>query len=57
MDRHEEARAALAKLLDLKPDFTVAWLKEYLNFSEQAVVEHSLEGLRKAGLEIPDEAG
>jgi TolB-like protein len=55
MDRHEEARAALATLLDLKPDFSVAFMKKYFHFYEQAAIDHVVEGLRKAGLEIPNE--
>jgi adenylate cyclase len=57
MDRHEEARAALARALDLRPDFSITFMKESLSFAEQAVIDHWVNGLRKAGLEMPDEAG
>ena len=48
---HDEARDALAKLLDLNPRFSVAWLQDYLHFAEQTVIDHIVKGMRQAGLE------
>ncbi len=56
LGRGEEARAMIAKLLELKPDYAKSagwnWLK--FNILEE-VVDRYRDGLRKAGLEIPDE--
>jgi TolB-like protein/Tfp pilus assembly protein PilF len=52
----EEARKALQELLALRPDFARTAREEYGRwFHDPAFVEHQLDGLRKAGLEIPPE--
>jgi TolB-like protein/cytochrome c-type biogenesis protein CcmH/NrfG len=50
----EEARKALLELLAIRPDFARTAREEYGRwFHDLAFVEHQLDGLRKAGLEIP----
>ncbi|MBA2434233.1 MAG: hypothetical protein H0V54_03945 [Chthoniobacterales bacterium] len=52
-----EAERSVGDLLRLKPDYT-AWARERLEkWFEPEFVEHLLEGLRKAGLEIAGEDG
>ena len=53
----EEAQGPLQQLLGLRPDFATAAREEYGKWQEPPEVEHLLEGLRKAGLEIEGEAG
>ncbi len=57
LGRIEEAQAAREKLLGLYPDFgasaRVEMRKWFWNFEE--LTESYVDGLRKAGLEIPDE--
>jgi len=49
------ARAAITKLLELRPDFADVAREEIQNWgNSDEFVEHELDGLRKAGLEIPD---
>jgi len=50
---HEEAQKPLRELLSLRPDFATTARLEYSKFYEPNLVEHILEGLRKAGLEVP----
>jgi tetratricopeptide (TPR) repeat protein len=54
LGREEEARAAAESLLQLFPDYG-AHAREELGkwFFEADVLEHVLDGLRKAGLAIP----
>jgi serine/threonine protein kinase len=49
----EEAKKPLRELLALRPDFATTARFEYSKFYDPDVVEHILEGLRKAGLDIP----
>jgi TolB-like protein/Tfp pilus assembly protein PilF len=50
----EEARKSLQELLAIRPDFARTAREEYGRwFHDLAIVEHQLDGLRKAGLEIP----
>jgi adenylate cyclase len=56
LDRQAEAARSIEKLLELYPgypDNARLELRKY-NYPE-AAIEHSIEGLRKAGLDIPDE--
>ena len=54
LGRLEEARVAVKRLLELYPDFGEHAYAEYRKWIfDEAVVEHSIDGLRKAGLEIP----
>jgi serine/threonine-protein kinase len=54
--RHEEAKKAIEALLALRPDFAAAARQEYGKWYDREHVEQVIEGLRKAGLEIPDDA-
>lgn len=51
----ERARASLRELLALLPNFGAMVRSEYSKWNDVELVEHLVEGLRKAGLEIPDE--
>lgn len=55
LDRREEARKALQDLLALRPDFAAAARQEYAKWYGSELIEQIIEGLRKAGLEIPEE--
>jgi hypothetical protein len=54
---HQATRAALGALLQLKPDFSgeARDTFERRNLAPE-VVDHILDGLRKAGLDNPEEA-
>ena len=51
---HEPAQRALQELLAIRPDFAAAARKEFEKFYDRELVEQLIDGLRKAGLEIPD---
>jgi adenylate cyclase len=54
LGRTEEARAAIARLLELYPDIAQKFPSEQRKYNwENVWIEHQIEGLRKAGLEIP----
>jgi TolB-like protein/Tfp pilus assembly protein PilF len=55
LGRREDARKALQDLLALRPDFAAAARREYAKWYDSELIEQLIEGLRKAGLEIPDE--
>ncbi len=59
LDRPEEAKIALDKLLEIKPDFTPDDIMAALSpLNPEALrprFKTWIEGLRKAGLDIPDE--
>ncbi len=56
LGRKEEAQAAVAKLLQLYPDFPKnAWKEWRIWLVSEDIIQHEAEGLRKAGLEIPPE--
>jgi adenylate cyclase len=55
LGREEEARKALQELLALRPDFATAARQEYRKWFDEENIEPVMDGLRKAGLEIPDE--
>ena len=48
--RTEELRAAMARLLELQPTISIAWLEEHVPYTPRAIA-HYLDGMRKAGLE------
>ncbi|HLX00242.1 MAG TPA: hypothetical protein VKR82_16495 [Candidatus Acidoferrales bacterium] len=48
----ETARNAVRELLRIRPDFLVAWREELCKWWDVELVEHLIDGLRKAGLEI-----
>jgi TolB-like protein len=48
--RTEELRAAMARLRELQPDITMAWLEEHVPYTPRAIA-HYLDGMRKAGVE------
>ncbi len=50
----EPARKALQELLAIRPDFVVAARKEFEKLYDPELVEHLIDGLCKAGLEVPD---
>jgi len=54
LGRHEAARKAVQELLAIRPDFTATMRRDYAKWWDPALVEHMADGLRKAGLEIPD---
>lgn len=59
LDRPEEAKIALDKLLEVKPDFTPdTVLVAYSPLNPEALrprFKTWFDGLRKAGLDLPDE--
>jgi TolB-like protein/Flp pilus assembly protein TadD len=55
LGRQEDAHQALQDLLALRPDFAATARNEYAKWYSPELVEPLIDGLRKAGLEIPDE--
>ena len=56
LDRMDEAQGAIAELLKLYPDFAAnAYSENRKWINDEEHVEHMIDGLRKAGLDIPDE--
>jgi len=54
LGRMEQARAAIAKLLKLYPDISANYRREARKYNwTEDQIEHLVEGLRKAGLNIP----
>jgi serine/threonine protein kinase len=53
----ESARNAVQDLLTIRPDFSVTARDELRKWWEPQLIEHLIEGLRKAGLEIAAEQG
>jgi biotin operon repressor len=54
LGRKEEAKAALIKLLDLYPTIAQNYAREARKYNmSEAFIERAIEGLRKAGLEVP----
>ena len=45
-----EARRELARLKELHPDFSIAWIEKYVPYTSAPMVKF-IEGMRKAGLE------
>jgi tetratricopeptide (TPR) repeat protein len=57
LDKLDEARAALAELLRRQPDFSPAFVRKTYAGWPAELSDHYFDGLRKAGLDIADEAG
>jgi adenylate cyclase len=55
LGRREDAHKALQDLLALRPNFPAAAREEYSKWYDSELVEQLIEGLRKAGLEIPED--
>ena len=55
LGQREAARKAVRDLLALRPDFGAAARQEYAKWYDSEQVEHLIDGLRKAGLEIVHE--
>jgi len=53
LGEREPGRNALRELLTLRPDFAVIAREEFGKWHDPELVEHVLDGLCKAGLEIP----
>ena len=53
LGQREAAHQAVQDLLALRPDFAVVVRREYAKWYELEDIEHLVDGLRKAGLEIP----
>ena len=54
LGQHEAAQKAVRDLLALRPDFAATVRQEYREWYSPEEVEHLIDGLRKAGLEIPE---
>jgi TolB-like protein/cytochrome c-type biogenesis protein CcmH/NrfG len=57
MGQRDAARKAVQDLLALRPDFAGAARQEYAKWLDPERVEHIVEGLRKAGLEVAETGG
>lgn len=55
LGQREAAHSALQELLALRPDFAITVRRDYTKWWDSNRVEHLIDGLRKAGLEIADE--
>jgi TolB-like protein/Tfp pilus assembly protein PilF len=55
LGRHEEAQKAVQDLLALRPDFAARARIEYAKWYRPEEAEHIIDGLRKAGLNVPEE--
>ncbi len=55
LGRREEAGKVLEKVLALRPDFAATVRQEYAKWFDPERIEPVIEGLRKAGLQIPEE--
>ena len=53
LGRHEAAQKALQELLTLRPDFANSVRRDYEKWWDSKTIDHLIEGLRRAGLEIP----
>ena len=47
--RTEELRAAMARVRELQPNISIAWLEEHVPYTPRAIA-HYLDGMRKAGV-------
>ena len=52
LGREEEARAAAAEVLRIRPNFSIAKLSQAYNYGDKANKERTIEVLRKAGLKL-----
>jgi TolB-like protein/predicted Ser/Thr protein kinase len=53
LGEREAARTALMALLGLRPDFAAIAREELRKWWDSALVEHLIDGLRRAGLDVP----
>jgi adenylate cyclase len=53
LGRHQEAHKAVQDLLVLRPGFAATARQEYAKWYDSELIEQIVDGLRKAGLEIP----
>ncbi|MBV9340717.1 MAG: protein kinase [Acidobacteria bacterium] len=53
LGHREAAQKALQELLVLRPDFANSVRRDYEKWWDSKTIDHLIEGLRKAGLEIP----
>jgi len=53
LGRQDDARKALQDLLALRPDFAATARQDYAKWYDPELIEQIVDGLRKAGLEIP----
>jgi TolB-like protein len=56
LGQREAAQQAVQELLSVRPDFAATVRRDYGKWWNAKTVDHLVEGLRKAGLEIPDDA-
>jgi len=54
LGQREAAQQAVQELLAVRPDFAVTARRDYGKWWDAKTVDHLVEGLRQAGLEIPD---
>ncbi len=54
LDRPDEARAAAAEVVRINPNYT-AGIWRNLGYKDKAIARRVVDGLRKAGLKVPDE--
>ena len=57
LGQHEAAQNAVRELLVLRPDFATSVRRDYAKWWNPKTVQHLIDGLRKAGLEIPADQG
>jgi TolB-like protein/Tfp pilus assembly protein PilF len=48
--KEKETRTAMAKLREVQPNVSIAWVEQHVPYTERAM-PHFLDGMRKAGLE------
>jgi hypothetical protein len=53
LGRTQEAKVTIAKLLKLYPDFARHARRELGNYMPDSAIDHAIDGLRKAGLNVP----
>jgi tetratricopeptide (TPR) repeat protein len=56
LGQRETSRKAAQEVLALRPDFAAVARREYAKWYDPEDIEHLVDGLRKAGLEIPESA-
>jgi TolB-like protein/Tfp pilus assembly protein PilF len=54
LGHHDAARQAAQELLKIRPDFSEVARDELGKWYDEQLIEHLIDGLRKAGLKIPD---
>ena len=51
----EAGKRAVQEVLAVRPDFATRVRRDYAKWWDAKTVDHLLDGLRKAGLEIPED--